>query len=139
VYFVLPLSEYSAVLYNKMAEVTKFTFKDIAEKKPHELISAQACEFEGGRKAMRIEAKKGFHWTKCMKEKMGTDYCQAEHFGFVEKGHMKVSMGENAEGGKTVEIKGGDVYFIPPNHDAVIMEDAVMYEFSALAVSMYGK
>jgi len=120
-----------------MTEVTNFSFKDLESKKPHDTIDLKVAEFgDTGRKAMRIDIKKGFQWTQCMKEKMGTDFCQAEHFGYLEKGHVKISMGA-MDGGKVTEIKAGDTYFIPPNHDAITLEDTVMMEFSAQAVSLY--
>jgi len=121
-----------------MAKIETFTISKLDTKNPHDMVSAKVAEFPGGQKAMRIEVQAGFHWTKCMKEKMGTDFCQAEHFGYIESGHMCVSMG-SMDGGQKMDIRAGDFYHVPPGHDAVTMEPTVMMEFSSLAVSMYGK
>lgn len=108
------------------AEVSKFTFTDLEEKKPNEFISARIAEFPNGKKATLAHIQKGFVWTQCMKEKMGTDFCQAEHFGYCKQGHVRVTMGD---GGKQFDIKEGDMYYIPPGHDAECLEDAISVEF----------
>jgi len=117
-------------------KVQKFTVADLESKAPHELVSAKVAEFAGGRKAMIIDCKKGFQWTACLKEKMGTDFCQATHFGYLKQGKMVVSIGD-METGKQTEINEGDTYFIPPNHDARAEEDCIMMEFNAATVEMY--
>eukprot|EP00397_Hematodinium_sp_SG-2012_P044026 GEMP01049072.1.p1 GENE.GEMP01049072.1~~GEMP01049072.1.p1 ORF type:complete len:120 (+),score=30.16 GEMP01049072.1:90-449(+) len=116
-----------------MANAIKINYDTCEEKKPHESASVRVAEIDESRKSMRIALKKGFHWTKCMKEKMGTDLCQADHFGFLEKGKLKVIM----KGGQVLEIGAGDCYHIPPGHDAEALEDVVMFEFSAMSVDMY--
>jgi len=108
------------------AEVSKFTFTDLEEKKPCEFINARIAEFPNGKKAVLAHIQKGFVWTQCMKEKMGTDFCQAEHFGYCKQGHVRVTM---ADGGKQFDLKEGDIYYIPPGHDAECLEDAISVEF----------
>jgi len=116
-------------------QAVKFTFDKCEEKHPHETVKANVAEFDETRKAMRITVNKGFRWTNCMKEKMGTDFCMADHFGFLQKGKMKVWM----NGGNEIDVAEGDCYHIPPGHDAEMLEDVVMIEFSSAAVGMYGK
>merc|ERR1719193_2030201 len=50
-----------------------------------------------------------------------------EHFGVMEKGHMDFRVGDNKD---HVKVTQGQVYYIPPGHDAVCMKDSVMVEFS---------
>jgi len=45
----------------------------------------------------------------------------------LEKGHVDYRVGDNKE---LVEVKQGQVYYIPGGHDTACMQDAVMVEFA---------
>merc|ERR1719193_585662 len=48
-----------------------------------------------------------------MKEKMGTDFCQAEHFGYLEMGHVKISMGAMYGGEDGHRFLPGRAFWVP--------------------------
>jgi len=49
---------------------------------------------------------------------------------------MKVIM---VETGEEKVVKGGEAYYVAPNHDAIVLEDTVMVEFESTAAEYYGK
>jgi mannose-6-phosphate isomerase-like protein (cupin superfamily) len=65
----------------------------------------------------------------------GTDSCQAEHFGYVLAGAMTIHMDD----GQEMEVAAGDVFSIPPGHDAEVngAEPCVMVDFGQ--VGAYAK
>lgn len=67
----------------------------------------------------------------------GTDYtpvlvglkdnlCQVPHWGYLEKGKLRI-IDQNK---KTTEVKGGEVFYMPPGHTVIIDEDSKVIEFS---------
>ena len=69
----------------------------------------------------------GWRWSQNVKPITGTDTCEVSHLGYVISGRMKIEM----EGGDTAEIGPGDVFAIPPGHDAEVIgsEPCVMVDF----------
>ena len=61
----------------------------------------------------------GWKWSNNVKPIAQTDSCQAHHLGYCLSGAMTVHM----EDGTTLEISAGDVFEIPPGHDAEVTGD----------------
>ena len=61
----------------------------------------------------------GWKWSNNVKPIAQTDSCQAHHLGYCISGAMTVHM----EDGTTLEINAGDVFEIPPGHDAEVTGD----------------
>lgn len=61
----------------------------------------------------------GWKWSNNVKPIAQTDSCQAHHVGYCISGAMTVHM----EDGTTLEIGAGDVFDIPPGHDAEVTGD----------------
>jgi quercetin dioxygenase-like cupin family protein len=61
----------------------------------------------------------GWRWSEQVQPISGTDSCQVEHIGYVLQGRMKVVM----DSGDELEVAPGDVFHIPPGHDAWIVGD----------------
>jgi Cupin domain len=61
----------------------------------------------------------GWKWSNNVKPIAQTDSCQAHHLGYCVSGAMTVHM----EDGTTLEISEGDVFDIPPGHDAEVTGD----------------
>ena len=66
----------------------------------------------------RYTFEPGWRWSECIKPIVGTESCQVEHIGYVVAGSMHI---DHAEG--SADITEGDVYRIPPGHDAHVVGD----------------
>jgi hypothetical protein len=54
------------------------------------------------------------------------DACQSPHWGYLISGRLRVVY---ADGGEDA-IAAGQAYYLPPSHNVVVEEDAVVVEFS---------
>lgn len=54
------------------------------------------------------------------------DLCQVPHWGYLEKGKLRII----DKNDKTTVVNGGDVFYMPPGHTAIIDEDSKVIEFS---------
>lgn len=96
--------------------------------------------FQGGGQARAVELaghtvlegtfEQGWKWSENVKPIAGTDSCQVAHFGYVLSGSMTIQMDD----GQEVEISAGDVFSIPPGHDAEVVgpEPCVMVDFGEI-------
>jgi hypothetical protein len=53
------------------------------------------------------------------------DRCQANHWGYLFKGHVIVDYGDRTE-----EIRGGQAYHVLPGHSLTFVEDSDALEFT---------
>jgi hypothetical protein len=81
----------------------------------------------GGRVVGRGEFEPGWHWHDDVRPIAGTDSCQVAHLGYCVSGRMRIHMDD----GSDAEVGPGDVFTIPPGHDAEVIGDetSVMLEF----------
>ena len=70
----------------------------------------------------------GWRWSLSVKPIAKTDLCMVSHHGYVVTGRMGVRMADGTE----TEAGPGDVFTIPPGHDAWIVgdEQCILYDFS---------
>ncbi|MGE5636623.1 MAG: cupin domain-containing protein [Nocardioidaceae bacterium] len=73
----------------------------------------------GGREVGRYTLQPGWRWTTHLKEKVGTELCEAPHFQFHAAGILGVRMADGTE----LEIGPGEVSMLPPGHDAWVVGD----------------
>jgi quercetin dioxygenase-like cupin family protein len=73
----------------------------------------------GGHTVGRTTFEPGWRWSENVKPIAGTDSCQVSHLGYVVSGRMKVFMDDGSES----EVGPGDVFAIPPGHDAESLGD----------------
>jgi class 3 adenylate cyclase/quercetin dioxygenase-like cupin family protein len=59
----------------------------------------------------------GWRWSEHLRPIAGTKSCQVHHIGYVISGHLHVEMDDGA----TIEVIGGDVFEVPPGHDAWVV------------------
>lgn len=80
----------------------------------------------------RGEFEPGWRWSQHVKPIAGTDSCQATHTGIVLEGRMVVKM---TDGGAEMEFGPGDVFLMPPGHDAWVVgqERCVLFDFTGVA------
>jgi class 3 adenylate cyclase len=67
----------------------------------------------------RIEYQPGWRWTTDVAPIAGGDRCEIHHMGYVISGHLHVEMRD----GSALEANAGDVFEIPPGHDAWVVGD----------------
>jgi quercetin dioxygenase-like cupin family protein len=79
----------------------------------------------------RAELEPGWRWSEHVKPIAGTASCQASHTGYCVSGRMMVRMDDGTE----QEIGPGEVYVIPPGHDAWVVGDetCVQVDFTGMA------
>jgi hypothetical protein len=73
----------------------------------------------GGRIVGRGQFEPGWRWSQDVKPIARTDSCQVSHLGYCMSGRMRVTM----DSGSQTEIGPGDVFAIPPGHDAEVLGD----------------
>jgi Cupin domain len=61
----------------------------------------------------------GWRWTNDLRPMMGPDSCPVRHVGYVQSGRLHVRMND----GSTLDLEPGEVFEIPPGHDAWVMGD----------------
>ncbi|MFC9221807.1 cupin domain-containing protein [Streptomyces hygroscopicus] len=79
----------------------------------------------------------GWRWSESLRPIVGTDLCEVRHTGVVVRGRMRLRTAEGAE----TELGPGDVYVVPPGHDAWVVgdEQAVVYDVAGQMAEMYAK
>lgn len=69
--------------------------------------------------AARAIFQPGFHWLEHVKPAAGTDLCEVRHIGYVISGRLGLRMADGSER----ELAAGDVFDVPPGHDAWVIGD----------------
>ncbi len=83
-----------------------------------------------GRVIGRATLQPGWKWSSHVKPLAGTEWCEAAHLQYQVSGTMKIKM----EDGTEFTTKAGDVFFIPPHHDAWVVgeEEVVVVDFEGM-------
>ena len=76
----------------------------------------------------RMTFQPGWRWSEHARPVVGGTSCQTFHHGFVTSGHLVARMDD----GTQEEFRAGDVWIIPPGHDAWVVGDepVVALEFT---------
>jgi ketosteroid isomerase-like protein len=77
---------------------------------------------------MRGVFEPGWRWSQDVRPLAGSDSCQTRHMGYVISGRMHIV----ADDGSELDIGPGDVFDLPPGHDAEVLGDepAVLLDVS---------
>ena len=83
----------------------------------------------------RVRFEAGWKWSECVKPIAGTRSCEVSHLGVVQSGRMHVRMDD----GQGSEMGPGDLFAIPPGHDAWVVGDeaVVMVEWSGTSKTIF--
>lgn len=73
----------------------------------------------GDRVVARQRFEPGWRWSTHLKEIAGTATCQSHHLGIAMSGRLHVETSDGVE----MEVGPGEVYEIPPGHDAWVVGD----------------
>lgn len=84
----------------------------------------------GDRVVTRITWMPGWRWSVDVKPIVGTNLCQSHHVGIALSGQSRILMPDGIE----LALRAGDVFEIPPGHDAWVVGDEpfVNVDFEAL-------
>ena len=77
----------------------------------------------------------GWRWSNDVKPIAGTESCQYHHLGLTISGRLRVQMPDGTE----LEIGPGDVFEIPPGHDAWVVGDEPWDSVDFEAMRTYGR
>ena len=83
----------------------------------------------------RMTYEPGWRWSVDVRPIAGTDTCQYHHVGMALSGVLRVQMPDGTE----LEIGPGDVFEIPPGHDAWVVGDEPWVSVDFEAMRTYGK
>jgi class 3 adenylate cyclase len=78
----------------------------------------------------RLSYEPGWQWSKDIKPIVGTETCQFHHVGITLSGRARIALPDGIE----LELGPGDVFEIPPGHDAWVIGDEpwVSVDFEAM-------
>jgi hypothetical protein len=77
----------------------------------------------------------GWRWSKDVAPTAGTSFCRHRHVGYVISGALKTRMDDGTE----TTIAVGDVYEIPPGHDAWVVGDEPYEAVEFASAHDYGR
>jgi quercetin dioxygenase-like cupin family protein len=101
-----------------MLEVILKRFED-----PDELRTFEKGKFEvvhiGGMAIGRATYSPGWKWSEHVGACLGKKSCEVAHVGVVISGRATAAM----EDGTVIEMKPGDIFFVPPGHDSWVIGD----------------
>ena len=81
----------------------------------------------GAARVKRVVYPPGFHWSKDLKNIIGTTLCQHAHVGFLANGHLQIQY----QDGVIEDFIAPQVVVIEPGHDGWVIgeEPAILIEF----------
>jgi quercetin dioxygenase-like cupin family protein len=71
----------------------------------------------GGMTIGRATYEPGWKWSEHVGKPIGAPSCSVEHVGMVVSGSATAAMDD----GSVIEIRAGDVFYIPPGHDSWVV------------------
>ena len=88
---------------------------------PDEVRKFEKGKFElihiGGMTIGRASYEPGWKWSEHVGRAAGQKSCSVEHVGMVISGRATAAMDD----GRVIEMRAGDVFYIPPGHDSWVV------------------
>jgi mannose-6-phosphate isomerase-like protein (cupin superfamily) len=104
---------------------------------PDETITFEKGRFEkitlGGITIGRATYEPGWKWSIHIGAKTGATLCQVEHVGLVLSGRATAAM----QDGSVIEMRAGDLFYIPPGHDSWVLGDENYVSLHFLGAEKY--
>jgi len=104
---------------------------------PDELRTFEKGKFEvvhiGGMTIGRATYEPGWKWSVHVGPTVGTKSCQVEHVGMVVSGTAVAAMDD----GKVIEMRAGDIFYIPPGHDSWVVGSEPYVSIHLLGAAAY--
>jgi uncharacterized cupin superfamily protein len=113
-----------------MADIEVKSLDSPEETRPFEGNGQAEVVQIAGRPVARGTFEPGWTWHDNVKPIAGTDSCEVSHFGYCVSGRMKIHMDD----GTDQDVGPGDVFAIPPGHDAETVGDepCVLIDFGEI-------
>jgi mannose-6-phosphate isomerase-like protein (cupin superfamily) len=90
---------------------------------PDEVRTFDKGRFElvrlGGMTIGRATYQPGWKWSEDVGPSLGAASCHVEHVGMVVSGCATAAMDD----GTAIEMRAGDIFYIPPGHDSWVVGD----------------
>jgi quercetin dioxygenase-like cupin family protein len=83
----------------------------------------------------RATYQPGWKWSVDVGPVLGKQLCDIEHVGIVVSGRAVADMG----GGRLIEMKAGDVFYIAPGHDSWVVGDEPYVSLHLLGATDYAR
>jgi mannose-6-phosphate isomerase-like protein (cupin superfamily) len=107
--------------------------------KPDEVREFEKGRFEivrlGGMTIGRATYQPGWRWSVDVGPAAGATSCQVEHVGMVVSGCATAAMDD----GRVIEMRGGDIFFVPPGHDSWVVGDEPYVSLHFLGADHYAR
>ena len=87
----------------------------------------------GGMTIGRASYEPGWRWSVHVGAAAGSKSCQVEHVGMVVSGKATAAMDD----GRVIEMKTGDVFYIPPGHDSWVVGNEAYVSLHFLGAETY--
>ena len=105
---------------------------------PDELRTFPKGRFEivhiGGMTVGRATYEPGWRWSDDVGAALGDRFCAVEHVGLVVSGCATAAL----EGGKVVEMRPGDIFYVPPHpHDSWVVGEEPYVSLHFLGADHY--
>lgn len=105
---------------------------------PDEIRAFEKGRFElvriGGMTLGRATYQPGWKWSTHLGQALGARRCEVEHVGLVLSGGAAAAMDD----GTVVEMKTGDLFYVPPGHDSWVVGDEPYVSLHLMGASDYG-
>jgi quercetin dioxygenase-like cupin family protein len=89
----------------------------------------------GGMTIGRATYQPGWRWSSDVGAAMGKKSCDVEHVGMVVSGCATAAMDD----GTVIEMRAGDVFYVPPGHDSWVVGDEPYVSLHFLGTEDYAK
>lgn len=112
-----------------MARLQRGRFQDAEDVRTHPNGKVEVVALDD-RVIGRMTYQPGWRWSVDIKPIAGTQTCQFHHVGITMSGRLRVAMGDGLE----LEVGPGEIFEIPPGHDAWVIGDVpwVGVDFEAM-------
>ena len=87
----------------------------------------------GGQTIGRATYMPGWKWSVDVGPGVGAKSCVVEHVGIVLQGRATAAMDD----GKIIEMKAGDIFYIPPGHDSWVVGDEPYVSLHLMGAEQY--
>ena len=106
---------------------------------PDETRTFEKGRFElvrlGGMTIGRATYEAGWKWSEHVGAATGAKYCYVEHVGMVISGSAAAAM----ENGAVIEMRAGEVFYVPPGHDSWVVGDEPYISLHFLGADHYAQ